>query len=433
MAERLGIIADDLTGANDTSAQFAGRGVISVVAFGPLDMPATVGVVALDTDSRRADPRAAAAAAAAGARLVRTLGATRFYKKVDSTLRGHLGPELEAVMDVLGVEAALVAPAFPANGRITAGGYHLLHQVPVAESEVARDPVTPVAESRLPMLLAQSCRRRVGRVDLSILHEGLPALATEVASLKASGVQVIACDATTDAHLELLAELLWRDETLLGCGSAGLARALAERGSGSLGGALGKASGGSLAPAVLPGPPSGGTSFRPLFVVAGTRSRTTAAQIEAFREGGATVVPVEALDLLADGGAELERAAARQAAAALAAGQHTVLYLSLSSPVVQQPEASRRLTLAMGRMAAEVLVMLGGALPVAGLVLTGGDTAKAVCGELGVQGIEIERELDPAVALGRCLGGRYPGLRVVTKGGACGGPGILALAAGELQ
>ncbi len=45
----------------------------------------------------------------------------RVYKKIDSTLRGHPAIELEVLMDTLGAGAALVAPAFPAQGRTTVG------------------------------------------------------------------------------------------------------------------------------------------------------------------------------------------------------------------------------------------------------------------------------------------------------------------------
>ena len=77
------------------------------------------GVALLNTETRgptparrRSDPGGGAAPA--------SVGVQRVYKKIDSVLRGHPGPELAAVLDVFGGRA-LVAPAFPAQGRTTPG------------------------------------------------------------------------------------------------------------------------------------------------------------------------------------------------------------------------------------------------------------------------------------------------------------------------
>jgi uncharacterized protein YgbK (DUF1537 family) len=43
----------------------------------------------------------------------------RMYKKVDSSLRGSVGSELSALLEIAGPEAMLLAPAYPAQGHIT--------------------------------------------------------------------------------------------------------------------------------------------------------------------------------------------------------------------------------------------------------------------------------------------------------------------------
>ena len=70
---------------------------------------------------------------------------------------------------------------------------------------------------------------------------------------------------------------------------------------------------------------------------------------------------------------------------------------------------------AMGKIVQELT-----ALPLAGMFLTGGDTAVAVCRALGVGSIEILAEVLPGIPLGQLVGGWRPGLRVVTKAGAFG-------------
>lgn len=66
------------------------------------------------------------------------------YKKIDSTLRGNLGAEIKAVADVFKPDIVIIAPAYPANQRITIGGYHLLEGKPIELTEIANAPKTPV-------------------------------------------------------------------------------------------------------------------------------------------------------------------------------------------------------------------------------------------------------------------------------------------------
>ncbi|RAP77627.1 four-carbon acid sugar kinase family protein [Paenibacillus montanisoli] len=69
--------------------------------------------------------------------------AIRFLLRGDSTLRGHVFAEIEALGGGLGT--ALFVPAFPECGRVTRCGVHYLLTgetwTPVAETEFARDPV----------------------------------------------------------------------------------------------------------------------------------------------------------------------------------------------------------------------------------------------------------------------------------------------------
>ena len=121
MNPTLAIIADDLTGALDSAAPFAARGLRAVAALGPDGLEAALAsgaaVVAVNTLSRHLAPEAAAVAAEA-ARQCLAAGAQLLLKKVDSRLRGNAGPEAEAIARVLGVEALLVAPAVPSQSIV---------------------------------------------------------------------------------------------------------------------------------------------------------------------------------------------------------------------------------------------------------------------------------------------------------------------------
>lgn len=116
----LAIVADDLTGALDTSAPFAGRGLHTEIA---LEVDAIGEALALEPDvlsinlgSRELDEARARALAKAAYDALPP--GTRVFKKVDSRLKGHVAAEL----DPLTYRMALVAPAIPAFGRVVQDG-----------------------------------------------------------------------------------------------------------------------------------------------------------------------------------------------------------------------------------------------------------------------------------------------------------------------
>ena len=116
----LAIIADDLTGALDAAAPFAGMDGGVAVATGPETLGAALamspGVVSVSTRSREVD------AEEAGRRVARVLAAlpesVRLFKKVDSRLKGNIASEVA----VFGDRPLLVAPAIPEFGRIVRNG-----------------------------------------------------------------------------------------------------------------------------------------------------------------------------------------------------------------------------------------------------------------------------------------------------------------------
>ena len=116
----LAIIADDLTGALDAAAPFAMRGIRTVVALTPSDLPAALAtgarVIGVSTDSREAAPEAATKAVRLAVSLLPA--GTALFKKVDSRLKGNIEAELDAIEH----ERSLVVPAIPEFGRITRKG-----------------------------------------------------------------------------------------------------------------------------------------------------------------------------------------------------------------------------------------------------------------------------------------------------------------------
>jgi uncharacterized protein YgbK (DUF1537 family) len=79
------------------------------------------------------------------------------------------------------------------------------------------------------------------------------------------------------------------------------------------------------------------------------------------------------------------------------------------------------------RPGAAVLRVARGEPPViarrpAALFISGGDTATLVCRGLAAEAIELRQEIAPGIPIGVLVGGRFPGLTVITKSGGFGAP-----------
>ena len=198
---RLRLLADDLTGALDTAAQFAGACGPVTVRFREGDWRAPAACLAFDTATREADESRAAAEMWRLARFF--ADASIAFRKLDSQLRGHPALELERAFSLGGFASAVIAPAFPAQGRITRDGVQHVRG-PAGGWQSARPHFArELAELRLEVTLA-------ARPDAI------------------EGAGVFLCDAETDRDLAAIVAAGKRlAPPVLWCGSAGLARALA--------------------------------------------------------------------------------------------------------------------------------------------------------------------------------------------------------------
>jgi uncharacterized protein YgbK (DUF1537 family) len=229
----IAILADDLTGAADTGIQlrplFRPTLLVPYTSLTDSSILPDARALAVNTSSRPLPTDVAAQRVGATAAALATLGPTRLFKKVDSCLRGNIGAEADALLDALCLPLTFVAPAFPAVGRTTVHDVHRVHGTPVAESEMSRDPATPVKDSHLSRVISAQSRYPVGHVDIDVLNRGRDAVAAAVVALADDGCRHIAFDVAHQEDLTLIAGLTLDpfNSTVL-VGSAGLAQGLRE-------------------------------------------------------------------------------------------------------------------------------------------------------------------------------------------------------------
>ncbi|MEM8797056.1 MAG: four-carbon acid sugar kinase family protein [Pseudomonadota bacterium] len=152
----VGILADDLTSAADGAGPFVRKGLQATVSRQHLPQSRETDVIAVDIATRSMSEHDAAARVK---EITQELeGAQIVYKTVDSTLRGHVFAEVEAVIAGSQRKRLVFAPAFPDAGRITRDGFQFVDGVPVSESRYGSDPVHPARTSRLSDLVPSSVR-----------------------------------------------------------------------------------------------------------------------------------------------------------------------------------------------------------------------------------------------------------------------------------
>ena len=393
---RILVLADDLSGAADCGIAFSRSGLAAVVSLSDGHAAATgvaADVFVLDTNSRHLPPDAAAATNVRLARRYLRDGLL-FYKKIDSTMRGNIAAELAALTPLAGL--AIVAPAFPATGRVTRGGRVYVHSLPLEATEIRQS-------AQLADIAAVLARGgvRAARAGLDLVRGEPDALRDALDRMARDGVAAVICDAETETDLAAIATASARLARRHFCvGSAGLAHHLA------------RASG-----IVADTPPVVLRLRGPVLVAVGSLSEVSRVQAQHLaRERGIVTLTVRPEALRQGESSPDWRAIATEFDHALQ--QEADVLLTIGSGNTMPLEERWPLCSALGRLVASFAVRLGG------LLVTGGDTARGILDALGVVGLRLTREIEPGVVLSVTESERP--LPVVTKAGAFGGPATLA-------
>ncbi|MEO8077776.1 MAG: four-carbon acid sugar kinase family protein, partial [Acidobacteriota bacterium] len=203
MPAAIAIVADDLTGAADTAVGFLRSGGAGFVTWPEPGIPTALidqaDVLAIDAQTRTLDAVGAAARTADLVTMLRRAGVATLYKKVDSTLRGHIGEEVRAALTSWhSGSVAIVAPAFPRAGRTTMGGRQLVDGIPLDRPAIQEI----LAHAGISTIHADLACVRGGSVSgLLAQHRGGHPVA-------------VVCDAESDDDLRIIAR------SGAGCGRA---------------------------------------------------------------------------------------------------------------------------------------------------------------------------------------------------------------------
>jgi len=403
------VVADDLTGANAAAAGFARAG-LRAVTVGNHRLAASVAefaprfdVVVVSTDSRHLPPEESRRRVA---QAVRTGWPARLVcNRVDTTLRGNIGPStaamLDAIADLSGRRAvALCAPAHPAAGRHTVGGAQLLYGRRLEDTELVRDPLNPMATSDVAEIIAAGSGLRTHHVPLHAVV-GPPGELVELIRAAVTKADALIVDAITEDHLVRAARAAVRatDEVVWvavdpGPGSLALANAL-----------------GLTAECARHRPPvlavSGSATALTRDQLRRLAAERTTHLVRARLEGTPPRLNIASVTK-----------ALRDALAHAGAGE-VVLLATVVDDADLAPMGEGIAESLPGDLAQAVRDVLA-TDDIGGLFSSGGDVTAALLTRLGSRGLAVEGEVAPLAVAGVLVGGPWNGLPLVTKGGLVG-------------
>lgn len=276
---RLGIIADDFTGATDIASFLVQNGLPTIQFNGvPQQHDAlTAQAIVISLKSRSCPAEQAVAQSLAALRWLQDQGCDRFYFKYcstfDSTEQGNIGPVTDALLAALGETQTVICPALPVNGRTVYLGHLFVGEQLLSDSGMRHHPVTPMTDSNLLRLMERQATGKAGLIAAPLLDRGAQAVRDRLSDLKAQGVNYVVLDTLNEQHLLTQGEAL-RDMRLVTGGSGlaiGLARQWATAGS-------------DRADAETAGRPQGERAV----VISGSCSQMTNLQVSTYRQQAAS-------------------------------------------------------------------------------------------------------------------------------------------------
>ncbi|MFQ2229192.1 3-oxo-tetronate kinase [Aeromonas hydrophila] len=381
---KLGVIADDFTGATDIAGFLVENGLATLQLAGipPAVDLSGIDAVVISLKSRSCPAGEAVRDSLAALDWLKARGCPRIYQKYcstfDSTAAGNIGPVTDALLAALESRFTLICPALPVNGRTVYQGNLFVGTQPLAESGMRHHPITPMTDSNLLRLMEGQGSGRAGLVPFTTIAQGPGAIADAFEQLARDDVRYAVVDPLTEQHLlDIAAAAI---EMPLVTGGSGLAIGLARL--------LGN---GNPTAARAAGRPLGTRAV----VLSGSCSEMTNRQVAHYRE----VAPALAFDVAAcltqaDYPAELARWVLDQPAS--------------PAPMIHATTSPDRLAEIQARYGRDVaseaveqcfarLAVLLRAAGIDSFIIAGGETSSRVTQALGIAAFHIGPQIAPGV------------------------------------
>lgn len=318
-------------------------------------------------------------------------------KRIDSTLRGNVGSEIDGVLDELGKEyKAIVVASYPLSGRICVGGYVLVNGVPLEKTNVSKDVKTPVKTSNVIHIIKSQSSKSVGYISLEKVLKGKNFLSKEI---KNNSHEIIVVDAATDENIKTIANACVLSKQKIVC--------------------------------IDPGPftayfsldllKSGRENFCRCLMIIGSTTELTRKQIEYFKDHKNILIYNININNLIDNFKDESQKALNYFKENYKEYKYLCISTSLEKNQVRDKvnmDTSNIISDRLNKIAKDILSV--NVFNINFTYLTGGDISQGFLKNINSIGMEIMDEIIPLTVYGKVVGGEFSGLNMITKGGLVG-------------
>lgn len=402
---KLLVIADDLTGANDTGVMFAESGINTVLVTNPKEFEfidiSESDVFSVSTDSRAIGFKAEDETRDTILKAIKK-GINQLYLKIDSTMRGSVKYQVKGALsaweNLYPGAKAIICPAYPDMGRSIENDILYVNGIPVSETPSGKDLICPVVSSDMKDLLPEAICLNCSNVE------------ELVKEIKISPYRQIIINAKSELDLEIIAksiELL--GSHIIPVGSAGLAKKINIETTKSLSG-------------------NKKVELGRVLILVTSIHETSQNQVDFYisNEGGESIVFNPLLSQLVN--YEISKNSLKKQVNSLIKDNHTNLVIKANPSKINTKvssninDISRSIAKCLSELALNALE--NGKFD--SLILFGGDGALALLSKMGVSDMFISHAVSAGVPLCYVCKGPYKGLKVITKSGGFGNISLLS-------
>lgn len=411
---KVGIIADDLTGANATGVRLSKNGFHPATYFHYNDLlqDTHTDAIIVDTDSRYASEKVLGHRVGGSLQKLKKWGADILCKRIDSTLRGNVGREIDMILNTVGEDAiGVVVPSFPDSGRITVGGYLIVDHLPLHKTDAANDPITPITTSYVPEIISSQTAHQVGVLTINDMTDDGDIFIGSFKNLVDEGNKIIVLDAVTNNDIEFIAETLsnYTDQKIVPIDPGPFTSLYAKYRANQVG------------------------DDRKIIVTVGSATKVSERQLVYLIDRLKVTPVIPDINKLAtfdenwheeiDKSVKLAKQRMEEnEVVVITTNEENLVIIDIKkialSHGVTPDRVAKRITDGLATITKRLLDEAEHEIK--GCYVSGGDVTASLASITLASGIKLLDEVGPLIAYGYLLGGKYEGLPLVTKGGMIG-------------
>lgn len=396
------IIADDLTGANSASVLLKQSGLTAMTYLDRTVFNDELECCVYSSDSRGIVKEEAYNRVFAMTRLFRSDKIQLYSKRIDSTMRGNIGSEIDAMLEALDNETiVLCTPSYPDSGRVVRKGILYVDGIALCRSEVIKESLSDEMRcSSVKEIISKQSKYKISNIYSDDYYKGFGYLISRIQEKIKKGYRIIVFDADCNEEIKIIAELAIHLKNIVLADSGMLTYEVAKRKFKTI----------------------SGIRAEKILAVVGSINYAVHKQIERLKKSKIKTeyVVVNVQKLLSDGRqSEVDRILSL--VKETKGNSEVVVVFSdgvLGKKIENLTEKKRKIINQQFGVITEKIISDSDEF--GGIYISGGDTATAVCEQLEVKGINPIKEIIPLAVYGKLIGGKYNGYRIITKGGSQG-------------